>query len=149
MKNLQEALLGISIDSGYHHDIAEFAVKLDPNHEVETMIGGQPLRPFLILELLPDRFEYVEKPSRVRVLMPFTIHAVNESDPKLDDALLATYLRLVADVERAIAGDIERGGLATDTRILRRRMHDLGGEQVWAMVEGEIREHREYGEPNG
>ncbi len=115
---------------------------------VETLIGDQPLRPFLILALSPDVYEYFPS-EQVRLLMPFIIHAVNDSDPTDDDSMLRTYHRLCADVEQAIAADTTRNALATDTRILEREMHELEGQRVWALVKGEIREHRTYGEPNG
>lgn len=148
VQNLQTALRAISIANGYHHDFAALAVKLDPNHDVESLIGDEPLRPFLIIDLRPDKYEY-SPANQVLLLMPFTIHAVNDTDPTDDDAMLKTYLRLSADVEMAIAVDESRGALATDTRIFEREMHELEGQQVWAMVKGEIREHRTYGEPNG
>ena len=150
IQNLQTALRAISVANGYHHDIAAFAVKLDPDQDVESLIpGDEALRPFMILALSPDAYEYVEKPIRILLRMPFIIHVVHNTDPKVDDSKLLTYLRLCADVETAIAIDIERGALATDTRIFEREMHELAGQQVWAMVKGEIREHRTYGAPNG
>ena len=154
VQNLQTALRSISVADGYHHDIGALAVKLDADHDVESLIGENPLRPFLVLELPPDTYEYFPA-EQIRLLMPFKIHAVNdtrpvnETAPRDDDALLKTYLRLCADVEQAIAVDETRGSLATDTRILRREMHELEGQQVWAMLTGEIREQRKYGAPNG
>lgn len=148
VQNLQTALRSISVANGYHYDIESLAVKLDANHDVESLIGDQALRPFLILELPPDVYEYVEKPNRILLRMPFIIHAVNDTDPTDDDAMLKGYWRLCADVEKAIAVDITRGELATDTRIFEREIRGLDGQLVWAMVKGEIREHRTYGEPN-
>ncbi len=148
VQNLQAALRLISVANGYHHDIEVLAVKLDPNHDVETLIGDQAHRPFLILALSPDAYEYFPA-EQIRLRMPFIIHAVNDTDPTDDDAMLRMYWRLCADVEKAIAIDETRGGLATDTRILEREMHESEGQQVWAMLKGEIREHRTYGAPNG
>ena len=147
-QNLQTALRSISIANGYHHDFAALAVKLDPNQDVESLIGAEALRPFLILALSPDVYDYFPA-KQIRVLMPFVIHAVNNTDPKEDDSKMANYLRLCADVETAVAVDITRGNLVTDTRIFEREMHEFDGQQVWAMVKGEIRVHRTYGEPNG
>lgn len=147
VQNLQAALRSITVANGYHYDINSLAVKLDANHDVETLITDQT-RPFLILELRPDRYEYYPA-EQMRLLMPFVVHAVNDTDPKVDNDMLRTYLRLCADVEKAIAIDESRATLATDTRIFEREMHELDGQQVWAMVKGEIREHRTYGAPNG
>lgn len=150
VQNLQTALRSISVANGYHHDIAPLAVKLDPNHDVESLIGDQALRPFLMLELLPDKYDYSEASAgHVLLLIPFVIHAVNDTDPTDDDEMLKTYQRLCADVEQAIAEDITRGDLATDTRIFSRELHEIEGQRVWAILTGEIREHRKYGAPNG
>jgi hypothetical protein len=150
VQNLQTALRSISIASGYHHDFESLAVKLDANHDVEELIGDQPLRPFIILELRPNIFDYSEASAGyVLVLIPFIVHAVNDTDPKVDDDMLKKYLRLCADVEQAIAVDERRGGLATDTRIFERSLHELDGQRVWALLSGQVREHRKYGEPNG
>ena len=148
VQNLQTALRGISIANGYHYDIATHAVKLDANHDVESLIGDQSPRPFVILELSPDAYEYFPA-EQIRLRMPFIIHAVNDTDPTVEEAMLRTYLRLCADVEQAIAEDASRGALATDTRIFEREMHEWDGQQVWALLKGEIREHRTYGAPNG
>lgn len=148
VQNLQTALRNISVANGYHHDFQALAVKLDPNQNVESLIGDEKLRPFLILALSPDLFTYYPA-SQILMQMPFIIHAVNNTDPTEDDSKLKNYLRLCADVEQAIAVDISRGALATDTRIFEREMHEIDGQQVWALVKGEIRQSRTYGEPNG
>ena len=147
VKDLQTALKSISVANGYHHDFEALAVKLEPNHDVEALIGDQPRRPFLILALSPDIYEYFPS-EQIRLLMPFIIYAVNDTDPTDDDSMLRTYLRLCADVEKAIAADTTRNGLATDTRILEREIHVMEGQKVWAILKGEIRERRTYGEPN-
>jgi hypothetical protein len=148
VQSLQTALRGISVGSGYHYDVEALAVKLDPNHNVEDLVGSEGKRPFVILALSPDLFTYYPA-GQLRLQMPFIIHAVHDADPTDDDARLQTYFRLCADVEAAIAADGTRGELATDTRILEREMHEMDGQQVWAMVKGEVLEHRGYGAPNG
>ncbi len=148
-QNLQAAIQSISKAGGYFHDVAAFAVKLDPNHEVEKLIADYAPRPFFLLEWPPEpSFEYFPA-ERIRLRIPFVVHAVNKSDPEDDDDMMKTYYRLCADVEKAIALDTDRGDKATDTRILGRQMREYEGRQVWAMVSGEIREHRGYGAPNG
>ena len=148
VQNLQAALRNISIANGYHYDFEALAVKLDPSHDVESFIGEQPLRPYLLLVLLPDTYEYFPA-EQIRLRMPFIVLAVHDTDPTDDDAMMQTYWRLCADVEQAIAIDETRGALATDTRILEREMHEFEGQQVRAILKGEIREHRTYGAPNG
>lgn len=149
VQHQQAALQAIQTVDGYFHDVAAVAVKLDADHDVESLIGDQQLRPFVILELTPDSFIYRGTASRLRVQLPFTVHAVHDADLRDDASWLQTYLRLCADVERALVVDITRGGLAVDTRILTREFHAYGGQQVWAMLRGEIHVERVYGQPNG
>ena len=145
--NLQTALQTIAQASGYHYDVAEVAVKLDPNQDVEALIGDDAARPFLVIEVNPSVFSY--RPAmRVQVVMPVTIHAVHDSDPTDDDSWLQTFMRLCADVEKAIAVDIHRGGPATDHVVLGCEFQTFGGLQVWAMVKTQIRIERVYGTPN-
>jgi hypothetical protein len=148
LQNLQAALQAISVAGGYHHDVGAFAVKLDPNVDVEALLGDQKLRPFFILELTPDAWEYSPS-SMVVVRVPATIHAVNDADVTNDSAWIREYLRLCADVEQAIGGDISRGGRAIDTRITTREFRSYDGGQVWARVETRISVRRTYGAPNG
>lgn len=148
MQNMQAALKGISKASGYHHDVAGFAVKLDPNHEVEEFIGENPSLPFFVLEPQPDSYQYFPA-SQVRILLPFIVHAVHESDTTEDDSLQQTYFRLCSDVERALVVDVRRGGNASLTSILQREIETISGKQVWAMLSGEVAVHRTYGEPDG
>lgn len=150
VQNLQAALLAITVAGGYHYDVAALAVKLDPNHGVEALIGPQKKRPFYVIELNPDAFAY--SPSKlVTVTMPIRLHAVHDSDPTDDNSWLLTYLRLCADLEQAIAVDIQRGGLAIDTRIVSRefRVYDDDTALVWASAAIEIPVRRLYGTPNG
>lgn len=148
VQSLQTALLSIAIAGGYHHDVAALAVKLDANHSVEELIGDSALRPFFILEMTADTFTY-QPANRIRIVMPAIIHAVHDSDVTVDDSWVRTYFRLCADIEQAVAVDITRGGLATDTRVLSREFKTFNGSQVWAQVNAEIRVPRLYGEPNG
>ena len=147
VQNLQAALQAISVAGGYHHDVAALAVKLDPDQDVEALLGEQKKRPFLVIELTPDEWEY--SPSKMVTLrLPAVIHFVNDSDPTNDSSWLQTYLRLCADVEQAIAVDIARGGRAIDTRVTTREFQSFGGGQVWAMVKATISVRRIYGAPN-
>jgi len=147
--NLQAALQAISVASGYYYNVAGAAVKLDPNQGVDALIAPDGPRPFVVLELLPERWEYFPA-NEVRIVHPVTIHWVSTSSPTTDESRLQTFLRGCADVEQAIAVDTTRGGLATDTRIARRTFDTaLDGAQVWAMVETEILVHRTFGAPAG
>lgn len=149
LTNLQAALQGIRIGNGYHYDVRGTAVKLDPNQDVESLIGGADApRPFVLLEVLPERREY--RPSlQIKITRPVTIHWVSESDPTRDSDRLQVFMRGCADVERAIVQDITRGGLAGDTRIEKTAFDAaVDGSQVWAQIDIEILMHRTYGQPD-
>lgn len=146
LQNLQAALLAISVAGGYHHTVAASAVKLDPDVDVESLIGATPLLPFLILDVAPDVFSY--SPQMANISLPVTVHFVNDSDVTNDLSWIREHLRLCADIEQAICQDISRGGLAIDTRIVSREAHTGEGSRVWTMVKLDIGVRRTYGAPN-
>lgn len=149
LRDLQSALKLISLAGGYHYDVRSVAVKLDPNHNVESLIAPDGPRPFVILEVTPERWQYFPA-SQVRMVVPVTIHWVSEGVPTEDESRMRTYFKGCADVEKAIAVDITRGGLVVDTRISKRTFDTaVDGAQVWAMIQTEMIVHRTFGSPNG
>jgi hypothetical protein len=147
IQNAQAALQAIAVASGYHHTVEAVAVKLDPDQKVEDLVGENGKRPFLILEMNQDAFSY-EPAMRVNIRMPFTVHAVADSDPLDDASWWRTFFRLCADIEQALAVDISRGQLAIDTKLRSREADASGGHMVWAMVNGDFFVKRSYGAPN-
>lgn len=148
LQNLQTALLAIAENDGYHYDVVDSAVKLDPNGDVEALIAPDGPRPFVILQVDPEDWQYF--PAReIELRMPVTVHWVSDSTPTDDKSRLQTFFRGCADVERAIAQDITRGGRAFDTTMTRRTL-DLAvdGAQVWARIELAINVHRTFGQPD-
>lgn len=151
LQNLQAALGAIDAyaGTGYHYTVAGTAVKLDPNHEVDELIAPEGPRPFVVLEAKPEIWQMVEAPLGLRLVLPVTIHWVHESDPVKDADRMTVYYRGCADIERAIAVDLSRGGRAVDTRIVRRTFEaEPDSAQVWAMVDVEIPVYRTYGQPD-
>jgi hypothetical protein len=147
VQSLQAALQAISVAGGYYFDVVATAVKLDPNQDVEDLIAPGGPRPFVVLELKPDTWEYTPA-GQLRLAVKLAVHWVSDSTPTDDASRLQTFFRGCADVERAIALDISRGGLAVDTRITGRTL-DLAvdGAQVWAVLDVEILTRRTYGSP--
>ena len=149
LQDLQTALRAIAISDGYHFDVQALAVKLDPDQKVEDLIAPGGPRPFLILQPQPDTWDYRERPAQAHIILPITVHWISDTVQTDDDSRLRTFLRGCADIEQAIARDITRGGLAVDTRIVKRELDlAVGGSQVWAMVDVEIALRRTYGAPN-
>lgn len=148
VQSVQAALQAISVAGGYYYDVVASAVKLDPNQAVEDLIAPAGPRPFVIVEVKPDG-EWVYEPSnRLRLVQKLTLHWVSASTPTDDTSRLQTFYRGCADVERSIAADHSRGGLAVDTRITGRTL-DLAvdGAQVWASIDVDVLSRRTYGAP--
>lgn len=147
VRNLQSALGLMQVAGGYYYDVGDTAVKLDPNQDVESFIAPNGPRPFIVIDVQPEEWTY--SPAMVVALvMPVTIHWVNDSDPTDDQSRMRTFFRGCADVERAITVDITRGGLAFDTRMVKRTSNRaVDGSLVWAAIDTTIRINRNYGKP--
>ena len=153
IKNMQAALQAISKSAGYHHDISAVAVKLDKRHNVEERIPEAnapigPPRPFIVLEVQTDDFEYHHS-GQLLQSMPFSVLFVDDTDAQDDDARIKKHLTACADIETALTIDHQRGGKAIDTRLLGRELSDDDSSTVRTIVSGEVRLHRTYGAPNG
>jgi hypothetical protein len=146
--NLRDALRNIKVTSGYHFDVEDVAVKLDPNADVESLIAPGGPRPFVVIEVRPDVWAY--SPSkRVNLTLPMAIHWVSDASPTDDESRMLTFFRGCADVERAIAADVSRGGLAIDTTVIERAYSTaIDGAQVWAINKVQILTRRIYGQPD-
>ena len=150
LANLQAALQQITVGGGYHYDVHGTAVKLDPNQDVEALIEPGAPRPFIVIEVLAEDWDYFDKPDGLLLSLPMTIHWVHDTSPDQDVSRMQTYFRGCADVEKAITVDRGRGGLATETLIRKRAFEAaVDGSQVWAMVDITIKLYRTYGQPNG
>lgn len=148
LKNLQSALLAISVETGYHFGLAAMAVKLDPNCDIESLLAPDGPRPFVILQVKPDQRNY--RPSmRMTQMLPLTVHWISDSVPTDDDSRMQTFFRGCADVEQAVALAFRLGRLGTKTTIVQQSFDTAcDGSQVWAMSDLEVEIHRTYGAPN-
>jgi hypothetical protein len=145
--DLKAALLTIAILSGFYHDVAAEAVKLDANADIETLIGENQQRPFILVNVLPETRSY-SPAKRVDVTTPIDIHFVQEPTDPDDETRLRTYLCGCADIEKAIALDVSRGGHAIDTVVLSHELLPLSGSSlVWAVIHTQVRSRRVYGAP--
>lgn len=149
VQSVQQALQAIAVAAGYHYDVVATAVKLDPNQAVEELVAPDGPRPFVLIELPPFPPPEYHPAMQIRKVLPLTIHWVSDSTPTDDTSRLKTFCRGLADVERAIAVDVTRGGLAYDTRIGQQSLDmSVGGAQVWAVTEVQVLIHRTYGAPD-
>lgn len=149
IRHVQSAIAAIAAGSSYWHTVASTAVKLDPNHKVEELIAPNGPRPFVLIDVAPERWSYPQS-GQVHLVMPLALHWIGQSDVTADESRDEVFFKACADLETALCVDLTRGGLAVDTRIVRRTLDDgMNGGQVWAMVEAEVALHRAYGRPNG
>ena len=162
--DLQAALRRISVQNGFFYDLADLAVKLDPNHGVEALIDPDGLRPFVVLEPKPELWDYgtsqetaqvelspgvFSAADQVFVTLPIMVHWIQQSNPTVDESKMQTFFRGCADVEQAIARNVSRDGLAIHTRVTRRTYDEIfDSAQVWAMIELDILIYRTLGAPN-
>lgn len=147
LTNLQAALLGVSMASGYHHDLR--VVKLDPNHSVEELLTPDGPRPFAYIQPTSERWSIVSMPNGLQIEWPITIHWVHDTDQTDDNSRAKLFFEGCADIERAVTRDLSRGGLAVDTRVVTRVYTPVDGAQVWARMDLLVRVRRTYGAPNG
>ena len=150
VRNLQRALLAITVASGYHYGLTQAAVKIDPNTDLDQLLGDSALRPFAVVQVLPETWVVSgSRPSSADLTLPMSIHWVSQTTEATDEARLLTFYRGCADIERAIVSDRQRGGLAQDTIITGRTLERIDdGAQVWARIDIQIRTHRTYGVPD-
>jgi hypothetical protein len=152
VRDAQTALQAISQASGYHFNLAALAVKLDPDQAVEALVTPHGPRPFILLEMKDEEWEY-DAASEVFLVLPMTVYWVSDAAPSSDEARLETYYKGCSDVEVALVSTPEklsRGGLAIDTRIVNRRLDtSVDGTEVWALIDVRMRLRRQYGQPNG
>jgi hypothetical protein len=153
-ESLQASLKKIVSGQLYHYTVKGWAVKLDPDHEVERLVLGAdppagPPRPFLVLDMSQaPAFIYDERNDRPTVVMPFTVHAFHDTNPEDDSSALLTYFSLCADVETALRTNTNHGGLAMTTLVTGHSMR-MVGQEVRAQVQGRVELKRFYGSPNG
>jgi hypothetical protein len=149
VQDVQAALQAMTVAGGYFYTVPSGAVKLDPEHQVEARELPDGLRPFILIELSPLAMEFSDaRGGEVVVTQPLVVHWCQDIDSTDDNALLQTFLRGCADVERALTQDITRGGRAVDTRVTGCELKRVAdGSGVWADVAVDIRGWRTYGVP--
>jgi hypothetical protein len=154
LRDLQTALGRISVSGGYHHDVNAIVVKLDPNQAADALVGPDAPRPFLVLDVRAETWDYSSSSEQsgvdmVGLILPITVHWFNGSDSTDDTGKMLEFFRACADIETALSVDPTRGFLALDTRVIRRVYDELDGSDVWAMVDVQVRLFRQLGKPNG
>lgn len=148
--DVQAALQAITTGGGYFHDVAAGAVSVDPADHLEVLTGTLVNQPFFIVEVSPARRLQYFPSMQLLEIVPVDVTAAMDAPQLVATSRLQTFERLCADIEKALTVDINRGNRASDTRIVDKQMGMMvGAQRVIAIVQTEIRLHREYGKPNG
>lgn len=150
VKDVQTALRAMSVAGGYYYGVASDAVKLDPETDVEDMTAPNGPRPCVLIETGALDHNFTNSRSgEANVTLPLTIHWFHDADRTSDDALLQTFFRGCADVEKALTQDITRGGRAVDTRITSCDLVPVSNSGIcWAAIKVDIHGWRAYGAPS-
>lgn len=157
---LQHALRQLRTENGCHYDVDHDAVMFDAEADVESLIAPDAKRPFVMLEVGDEEWDYPERPGGVTIMIPVLIHWVHDASPRADrvtgdptrmtdDRRAQIYWRGVADVERVINQHVQGGSQTMiDCRIMRRSPSRFDtGALVWAEIDTRIYIRRTYGEP--
>lgn len=148
--DMQTALRAISIAGGYFHDVDSQAVSIDPADHLEILTGTLARTPFFIIEVSPARRMQYFPAKQLLEVIPIDITAASDAQQLDPSSRVNTFERLAADVEQALVVDITRGNRVSDTRIVDKQMGMMvGAQRVIAVVQTEVRLHREFGKPNG
>jgi hypothetical protein len=148
VRALQTALLAISVAGGYHYTVEAGAVKMDPNTDVESLIPPDGPRPFVILEVQPERRTH-EPASQLVVDRAFTVYWVyrlSAADASVDEAWMRAFFRGCADVEEAI--EAAQTAIGFETLVERCAADQSFGSEVWAVIDVSMQIRRTLGQPN-
>jgi hypothetical protein len=145
--NIQTALKAIAVSSGYYSTVSSVAVKMDADQAVEDLERPDLPTPFIILDVRPETVEYMPA-MQMRQEWPIVVHWVADCDPTDDASRVQSFFQGCADVEKALAQDVTRGGLAVDTRIVSRTLDPtVGGSRMWAVIDLRVVSFRTFGQP--
>jgi hypothetical protein len=151
---LQGAFQGLDVRTGAYATVNATAVKLDPDIDVETLLGSQAVRPFVLLEQLPDAPDDECEKGNIGITLNFRAHYVADSDATDDASRARTYARANADIERAVAGVFfatpsPLGMLSRSIKVVRRAYDTVqNGAQIWTLNDLAVRVERDYGQPD-
>lgn len=149
----QTALRTISVAGGYFNDVDSASVSIDPADHLEVLTGTLARFPFFIIEISPARrLRYLPAKQMIEVI-PIDITAAAEATQLVATSRVQTFERLAADIEKALTVDITRGDRVSETKIVDKQMGMMvgggSGQRIIAVIQTEVRLHREYGKPNG
>lgn len=146
LQDLQATLRMISVADGYGWNVKPSSVVLDP---VNIFDLPDTALPFFIVEPTDDGDRDFHPAYQLTDDFVFVITA--RIDIKGDDpnARIIVGSRLYADIEKVLTVDIERSGLASDTRLRKPAIFtSMSGDQSVIVVQrGSCKLYRTFGEP--
>lgn len=146
LESLVEAVQSIRVSSGYQFDFDDESVQTDP---VDPLTVEHGRRPFCLVEPSPSGSREFEPASQLKEFFRVLLTVVFDSDDSGAHRKTAAAETMLADLERALTVDVERGGLCSDTRVLVPEiLVSLGrSNTVVVLQEIECRIHRTHGVP--
>lgn len=147
LESLCAAVRGVRVAAGYHYDFEDESVQTDP---VDPLAIEHGRRPFCVIEPSPTGAREFEPANALKEFFRVQLTVVFDAEQTgLSTRKTAAAETMLADLERALTQDLERGGICSDTRVLVPEILVALGQSDTIVViqEVECRIHREHGVP--
>ncbi len=144
--NVQTALRAISTAAGYGWTVRADSVALDVCNIFDVPVEHLP---FFIVEPTDDGQRTFEPAMQLEDEFVATLTCRVDAKGEGADRRNTIGLQLAADIEKALTLDVERGGLAADTRLRKPQIYSsASGEQTVIVVQRVVMKlFRTYGVP--
>lgn len=146
LQSLQTALRAMTVAGGYLFTVKSTSVVLDADNIFDV---SDTELPFFIVEPTDDGSRSFEPALQLEDEFVATITARYDAKGADPDRRNSLGLRLAGEIEKALTVDIERDGLAADTRLRKPQIFtSLSGEQPVIVVQRvAMKLFRTYGDP--
>jgi hypothetical protein len=146
LQSLQSALRAMTVAGGYRFDVKTTSVVLDADNIFDV---PDTALPFFIVEPTDDGDRQFEPAMQLEDEFIATVTCRHDAKGLDPDRRNTLGLQLAGDLEKAFTVDVERGGLATDTRLRKPQIFtSVSGDQpVIVVVRVAMKLFRTYGDP--
>lgn len=111
LKGLQTRMRAISVADGYHYTVKSTSVALD---RIDLATVSPTALPFFCIFSPTPSARKKEAARRVQEIVTVTIYARVDANGTSDDRKTIAAENLIADIEMALAADLNLGGVAVD-----------------------------------
>lgn len=148
LQSIQAAVQGISTAGSYFYDVDPSSVVLDPVSLAAVMPGQLP---FVVCgDVIPgERVFASSRPVQIKDVFSVTLMWRVDADSTDAEARYRAGWNFVADLERALLTDPQRGALALYTYVQQSTVYvgEAGQAMVFGSTPAEVRLNRVYGQP--